>query len=416
LVNFDADTDDVASRLSELVPTVRRCQAPELSWIRQAEYDAVVFKDGFSGEVAPHLQALVWGGHNLGDIHSQAGFWTARFSMRSAASEFIVPDDSDAEARRLVVGGLLPKALAAGENAVFGANSLGGMTPTLSPSCLRVFLADPDNKVLAGSFMRRGMEAECWFIPASANIVEWFRYALTKWHERDADRFPRVDDWHRRPEWQSPEEAALTRNLATAEAELAIYVAKAEAVQDDLRARLSQAEAEATDGMRRLLTSQGAALVSVVTECLAALGFQVVDVDASAIDAASAKREDLRVTIAGVEWESLVEVRGYTKGTQLNDLLRLGRFVARFAAECGRQPAATWYVVNQFLNEDPDARQLPLAGHDEEVQEFASSSGAVIDTRELFKLWRAVLHGDIEVADAQRQLRGAVGRFAAVIN
>ncbi|MFE3572516.1 hypothetical protein ACFXON_24210, partial [Bacillus subtilis] len=103
------------------------------------------------------------------------------------------------------------------------------------------------------------------------------------------------------------------------------------------------------------------------------------------------KREDLRV-IDG-DWIAICEIKGYGKGASTTDLLKIGRFETLFVQETGKLPDAKWYVVNQFRERPPSARQPMLKGQDGSVEEFASGNGLAIDSRELFQLDKAVAAG-----------------------
>jgi hypothetical protein len=110
------------------------------------------------------------------------------------------------------------------------------------------------------------------------------------------------------------------------------------------------------------------------------------------------------------DWLALVEVRGYLRGAQAKDLLRIERFVQRYQRENrGEAPSARWYIVNQFLGTDPSARPDPLASNPEEVAIFAEAGGLVIDTRTLFGAVQQVRAGHVEGGDARAQLLAATG-------
>jgi hypothetical protein len=106
----------------------------------------------------------------------------------------------------------------------------------------------------------------------------------------------------------------------------------------------------------------------------------------------------------------MVEVRGYKRGAQLKDLLRLGRFRTRFVQEEFRLPNAMWYVVNQFAEDDPAARPPVLSANPNEMATFAEDDGMAIDTADLLRLWLAVQAG-IRSTD---EVRSALVRLTGV--
>jgi hypothetical protein len=271
------------------------------------------------------------------------------------------------------------------------------------------FLTDGDGLVLAGGFARPGDLAETWCLPGGVDTPAWVAVAIEHWHASAPDRFPRRADWLTRPEWITPSERAAIQAAEDHDATLRHYLEQHQRRAVELATNLTDAQGAATEGARRLLTRQGDHLVAAVAQTLIDIGFGVQHMDPLTAEK-GAKLEDLRVSVDG--WEALAEVRGYRGGAQLNDMLRVGRFVARFAAENGRLPRATWYVVNQFIDRDPDTRDRPLASNPEEVATFAESSGLIIDTRDLFRLWSAAIGGELTHEEARLLLVNARGMFA----
>jgi hypothetical protein len=114
-------------------------------------------------------------------------------------------------------------------------------------------------------------------------------------------------------------------------------VKAAEQAAADAESRLAEVRAEADSGLRRLLTAQGDDLVAAVAQSFESLGFKVRDMDEEWPK--GDKREDLRVQDpARGRWEAVIEVRGYTKGAQQGDLLRISRFVTRYLKDEQRLP------------------------------------------------------------------------------
>jgi hypothetical protein len=106
-----------------------------------------------------------------------------------------------------------------------------------------------------------------------------------------------------------------------------------------------------------------------------------------------------------------MQIRGYADAAKLSDLQRLTLFAEQFSARNGSLRTSCWYVVNQFLNTDPDLRPLPLENSKEDVARFAKNGGLILDTRELFQLVRAVDAGRLASAEARRMLRSSTGIF-----
>jgi hypothetical protein len=160
---------------------------------------------------------------------------------------------------------------------------------------------------------------------------------------------------------------------------------------------------------RGLLTAQGDDLVDAVRACLEEIGFHVVNVDQE-IATKGDRREDLRISDHDrPDWVAIAEVRGYKRGAQLNDLLRISRFVARYVQEAGRMPDASWYIVNHNMDQDPSIRPTPLASNPTEVTTFVDGNGLIIDTRFLFKKLMEVRSGLIESRDLRLALISGTG-------
>lgn len=105
------------------------------------------------------------------------------------------------------------------------------------------------------------------------------------------------------------------------------------------------------------------------------------------------KREDLRlrhVDKEGVEWNAIVEVRGYARsGGSTADLLRLARFADLYEKETGQSSDKRIYIVNGQLELLPSQRQEPLAAAPEDLQLFSESEGILIWSIDLFRAMKA---------------------------
>jgi hypothetical protein len=180
----------------------------------------------------------------------------------------------------------------------------------------------------------------------------------------------------------------------------------------ELSAKLAECADAAESGPRRLLTAKGDDLVEAVHEALELLGFQVENRDL--VNPPSDRLEDLWVTspLDDPNWIASVEVRGYSGGAALSDLLRIaGRFAPRFSATTGRPPSRSWYIVNQLIGRDPLTRPQVLAGHPNELAEFASQDGMAMDTADLFTLVRNVELGRFDRDDVRHMLAAGIGRI-----
>lgn len=408
--------------LTELVPTIRFLQGPnELeTGVRQLDWDALVIWDYSKVPgVAPHLFVLQFGGDDADGLEiPDIGYGEVSWGPYTVATEYLIPDAVPVDVARLVRSDLVPLALEVLhlptiEFRIRSYRSAVDLSSATTAAIVGGFLSDPDGLSVAGRFVRSGGVSEWWMLPADgiAHPERWAALALETWRGRNEERFPGEASWRTRAEWQTPDEIAVHEERRRLEQDWADAARAYEQEQAALDLRLSEATQAADEGERRLLTAQGEELVAEVVATLREVGFTVVDVDAE-LSVEGDRREDIRVSHPSAPgWLALGEVRGYSKGAQLNDLLRLSRFVSRFAREEGREPDSVWYVVNHSLNTDPTVRSQPLAGNAEEVATFAEGGGLVIDTSQLFQLRSSVRRGLVGPADAAQALRETRGQF-----
>jgi hypothetical protein len=169
-----------------------------------------------------------------------------------------------------------------------------------------------------------------------------------------------------------------------------------------------QARRNAEADERRLLLTKGEELVSAVYAALTRLGFRVIDADKLPQHAKGRKQEDLRIT--DEDWVCIAEVKGHGRGgARTADLMQLEKATKVFVLNENREPDAQWYIVNQAFEVPPAERPRPFASAPEEVEILAGDNGLVIDTRDLFRLDKAVQQGALHPSDARQLLRDARG-------
>lgn len=417
VMGFGDQIDRVAEQIRTVAPTVRPVR--ELNEVRQAEWDFLVTNQDVSARTAKHISVLVEEGNALGVPEDREGMKDPgnRLTRGSATKsrEYVLGSDLPPQIEALARRDLIPVIEHLGEEdrlyTVREEDRAGGWSrPRETPPAFQAYVLTTEGYALAGRFIRKGGESECWSIPAGANIVEWVRVALEELSARDPIRFPPKTEWAADRRWWTPDEVSaadardvLLRELAAVTAEIERKVGQADAELDQAHSRAMQAE-------RRLLTSQGSELVAVVADCLREFGYDVEDMDETATE--GDRLEDLRVSAKEAGgWIALAEVRGYKRGAQVSDLFRIVRFGARYSQENGRSPDRMWYVVNQFVAEDPSARQRALAGNNNEVEIFQEDGGLVIESSDLFRLWMDVRKGEVN-PEAARGLLSSVGRFS----
>jgi hypothetical protein len=376
------------------------------------EWDIVVTANGISNYTPPFVHVVAFGGAYLGRPDSSG--WPSQDTYITAevqdhGTEFSIPESVPAGLVRALIEACLPTVTSRDLNYVIGTVGLKA-AQTASPSEVSPFLLTASGWTAAGRFARLEDRAECWVFPAGCDPVRLTSYALTELGVRYPDRFPPSEPWTQNPRWMTFAELREQREASRLQEERALANARLDQLERESQGRLNDATQSADSGERRLLTAQGADLVAAASQALTELGFCVQNMDD--IWPSGDHREDLRLTSPGhPDWEAIVEVRGYARGAQMNDLMRLARFARRFQEEVGKWPPATWYVVNQFSNGDPSERDQALASNPSELEEFKLNDGLVLDTRELFKLLMRVRAGEVLPTEAVSQLIEARGRW-----
>ena len=238
-------------------------------------------------------------------------------------------------------------------------------------------------------------------LPEVANLPAWFRAFLSEVHEIDPDRVPQPPPRLTKPsDWYTSEESELAERIVAIGSKIEELEYEREALRIELLAAGETADAE----IRQALWADGPELVEAVDEILRRLGFGTRNID-SDLEVGEPKCEDLRLTLDGnPDWEAMVEIKGYTKGTRTNDADRIRQYRERYAIEKGQLPDLTLWIANPHRAMDPSSRPAP----DGNVRETAKIIGAVhVLTTDLYLQWALVAHGKMEVEDVVRRLVSA---------
>jgi len=411
--------DEVADRLMGLFPTVRRIEW--LEEVPQDEWDVLITDKTVHG-AEPHLWVIAFGGAfkawhktvpaTLGQCQipgrNPEESPQIRWTNRLKASEFTVPGDLPGTLERLVDVTLVP---AAREHDDHWTLQPDDMTLLLEwQEVISPFLL-VRRSCIAGRFPRMGGLTECWCLPDYMEDAapQWVEAALGQWYKRDPRTFPSAA-WADARRWRTSDENRLADQLEELRGKRAEVLAVMAVTEEALVAKFGEARQAAEARERVLVGGAGDKLEAVIAECLADLGFDVQNMDH--IYPPHDRREDLQVKDPDTPgWIALVEVKGYTTGAKVNDLLRFSRFRTRYVRDHGDDVAAVWYVVNHFNEDDPEVRPPVLASNEAELETFAADGGVAIDTTDLFQMWRAVQDGSMTTAQARTALVLATGRF-----
>ena len=421
------DTDPGFAAMSALVPTARLLADGGMNDLRAVEWDIVVSR-GTDVDAPDHMHVLALGCERVGLAKTDRGGSIVFYGGKQPSEILHVADDLPDAVRRLVVGELVPWLQAqpirpflmtSTGSGLYGMALVGFGRPAESstnPATLArtrrlvAFVRDADGNMIAGAFERYG-SGWCWALPyVPENPELWLAAALSDWHERTPARVPALPGWRARATWATPRETTLRADLAVLRGERQRLLTDLETRETALRSAEMAAIAAADAGPRRLLTAQGDKLVDAVTDALETLGYTVANIDNEEGATGQPKVEDLRLSDPDEPGRTnITEVRGYTGGAKVGDLQRLARFATLYLLRTGALPTTRWYVVNQFINTDPDTRRRPLAGSEDDLSVFAEDGGLVIDTRDLFHLARRVDDGGMSTAAARALLRRATG-------
>lgn len=432
-IGFEDDDLQGAGLLS-LFPTTRIIEMDELNELHQGEYDiAITYDEHDLTGLDSHLYVVAVGGSELGlqERKERTGVFSVN-SNASVAKELRLDQaaEEDERLKTLIEQTLLP--LYSQETwhhtleSAIRTYQVGGYNQQAAQLWFPTLL-DRDDRILTGFAKRSETQSpspELWYLPGGTDndaLKRWLEYLIDRWSAASPTIFPYTISWKQLPEWQSVEENKADNDITTLKKEQTEAIKAYEQRLADLEQSKQSATTTAESSLRVLLTSQGDTLKNAVQATLASFGFTMVDVDKEieATDNNKAdKLEDLQAKTTHqtppINWISLIEVKGYTKGAKINDLLKLSRFTKRYMQESGGVPPnAVWYIVNHDLRTDPKSRDIALKANLTEVKEFAKDQGLVIDSVELFKLKKLVDAGTITPEDARKQLMEATGYFKA---
>jgi len=170
---------------------------------------------------------------------------------------------------------------------------------------------------------------------------------------------------------------------------------------------MEDAARKSGNNARRLLTTTGNQLVLAVLRVLHDLDFTTAPMQSQ-----TSRADEFRIrSPSPMDWECLALIRGYTRGLQVADLVRLGSSSAVYGTIYGHPPNAVWYVVNQYATTDPDTRPQPFRDQLDGASALWEIGGLIVDTRDLFRCWNAVDSGALRPEDARALLLGARGQF-----
>ncbi|MFI5732333.1 hypothetical protein ACIA49_19585 [Kribbella sp. NPDC051587] len=388
--------------------------------VHAGEFDAAIVFGEPPWSLADHLCVVQFGGPlatQRATIKAEDGnttnAWALDWTTATKARQFTIPEKVVNEGLAPLIESTLIRDDASTYQRIHWDTVIGDPWDPLPELDLDAFARDSAGQVLAARMPRssRPDSGELWSLPGSLEIeaaLEWIAAAVRSWGDAGRAPFLSTPAWHDKSEWRTYEEDLAAASLLQRTSEIDAIKVKLEAELEELAARQDAARQHAEVHERRLLRAQSDELAEEVARILRSLGFDVIDADELPEHSEGRKQEDLRVSDGS--WVAVAEVKGYARNNaKARDLLQVGKAARVFAVRQGRAPDAQWYVINQSFETSPDARPVPLASAPEELELFAADSGLVIDTRDLFRLQKAVQAGLLSPEDARRVLRDARG-------
>ena len=239
-------------------------------------------------------------------------------------------------------------------------------------------------------------------LPAVKNLAAWFRAFLTDIHNIDSTRVPQAPPrLTSSSRWYTPQERELAEGIETINREMERLDDKRQHLKNELTIESESADA----GIRRAIWADGDDLVASVEEILRDLGFEIKNMD-TGLKQGEPKREDLRLTLPGrSDWEGIVEVKGYTRGTKTNDARQIRGHRENYAIEKGRTPDLTLWIANPHRTTEPSDRPRP----DSNVREAVEMIGAVhVLASDLYAQWALAAAGTLTREEIIRSLTEAV--------
>lgn len=426
--------DSVPSELEGLFPTI--AATDDMGSVEESEFQVLIMFGGAIAATSVMLHVLGFGSINFSWPHidrDKFKLYPVAFTGTTASKQLGIPPDVPDAIHEVASKYLIPELLKNQKNQVLGWEGLkpkspwgdaggGAMTGGISippekpppelHDIIEPFVETKGGEILAGRFRRMGDRAECWCFPELdiEQAARWIEVALAEWSDQDPLGFPVLSDWHLEPEWRTPTEDALEDQLGQIRSDRKAALEKFDAAEAAVQPKLEAARVKGQRD-RLLLTGSGTDLSRSVQTLLESFGFRVTDADAKGIP--GDLLEDLQIEDPSVDgWVALAEVTGLGKGAKVGDLGRFPRRMKRFNEKEGRIPDALWYIVNQHRGQNPSVRPPALHANQPELEDFAEGGGLVIDTSDLFRLWKAVGKGTLSAEAAREILRSSTGRLS----
>jgi hypothetical protein len=411
----DLPQDVLTKEFLELVPTIKLVTNTER--VHEDEYDILVTFAQNAARRSAHLHVLSFGADTAGGfVEDRTKYFFVR-DVSTLANELAIPPDVPPALAALLKTSVIPNMPEGHKRAWRLVKPVQGYKATiaedgnLASRCIPLVHIGAEQSVYA-LLTERGGKLNL-VLPAETQQHEaWLRLFLDMVGNVDPDSVPPDLDWKISERWSPPEVSKHVGDLQ------ALRQAHEEALKEfhrreqEIQAQLEESTRLADEGTRRILTTDGDELVEAVTTVLEDLGFKVRDMDDHHDERTGAKLEDLRVEDpSDADWLTLVEVKGYAKGAKVNDVPQItGRPAVSYTKETGQEPPAVWHIVNAWRGTNPSTRVQAIP-NDDDLRPLTEASGALIDTRDLFEVWRDVSAGIADAESVRASLRAAKTRW-----
>lgn len=373
-----------------------------------SETDAAVARQWADAQVPVHLMAIDPTCIGIaGYVEHRGGGQSPIFALQSVRTTersvsvgskcpVIYRDLAGAMVRRLSSGGELQPVLERYDRLFRDAQILVETTSGY-PVALRAELNLP-----ADSSYNEHRKVVVLALPDVPDAAAWFRAFLADVHAFDSRRVPQLPPSLAAPQaWHTPAERRIAERISEIDSEIEQLMRERESCESELHAAGVSADAN----QRRAIWDDGESLQAAVVDILRELGFDVREMDAFT-PPGQPKREDLRLKhLDWVDWEAIVEVKGYSNGTKTGDARQLREYRDRYIREEHRPPDLTLWIANPYRGQEPSSRPEP----DANVHTTAETIDAVhVLATDLYRLWVLVVSDQVEPSVAADALRNAI--------
>ncbi len=269
-----------------------------------------------------------------------------------------------------------------------------------------VVMTSDSKTSLSEIYNREGSNLGVAWLPNEIfNRAKWVERICVEWGKIDPVTFKNIGDWATKEDWMIPEEVNILNEINNLKTQKEKSNSEYENKINQCFSRYLKIKKDTDESYRKLISSQGKDLVEIVCEILKLFGFKVTKMDEQ-LAPEKPKKEDLRISFTndtGINWEAIVEVRGYSKSTGTTaDIQRLYRFSNQYLKENEKNPDKIIYIINGQIEMPPQQRQTPFESSPDDIEVFGENNGLIISTIVIFNILKLFLSKKILGKDLRK--------------